>query len=82
MSKFKLPIVMAERGCHKMKEVAAEADLKPTTVSGVFHGNIKRTDVDTLDKLCSALDCQVGDLLEYVPGGEGKVAEGSRKNEG
>lgn len=27
----------------------------------------KSITIETLDKLCAALDCQPGDLLEYVP---------------
>ncbi|MBQ7283960.1 MAG: helix-turn-helix transcriptional regulator [Oscillospiraceae bacterium] len=27
----------------------------------------KSVTIDTIDKLCVALDCQPGDLMEYVP---------------
>jgi putative transcriptional regulator len=33
-------------------------------------GKARAVRVDTLNKLCSALDCQPGDLLEYRPGPE------------
>ena len=33
-------------------------------------GKARAVRVDTLNKLCRALDCQPGDLLEYRPGPE------------
>lgn len=29
--------------------------------------DLRRIDVETLDRLCRVLKCKVGDLLEYVP---------------
>ena len=34
------------------------------------NGKIKALKLSTLDKLCRVLDCQVADLLTYVPGDE------------
>lgn len=31
-----------------------------------------RVEGDTLDRLCAALDCQPGDLLEYMPERKGR----------
>ena len=31
------------------------------------NGKAKAIKVDTLNKICRALDCQPGDILEYVP---------------
>ena len=30
----------------------------------------KSVTIDTIDKLCAALECQPGDLMEYVPEAE------------
>lgn len=38
-----------------------------STISELYHNKVRRIDVGTLDTLCAALDCQVGDLIEYVP---------------
>ena len=37
-------------------------------VSQLKNGKIKALKLSTLDKLCRVLDCQVADLLTYVPG--------------
>ena len=44
-----------------------ETRLAYSTISELYHGKVRRIDVGTLDALCSALGCQVGDLLQYVP---------------
>ena len=36
-------------------------------VSILKNGKAKAVKVETLNKLCAALDCQPGDLFEYVP---------------
>lgn len=36
------------------------------------HAQMGRVEGDTLDRLCAALDCQPGDLLEYVPEKKGR----------
>ena len=37
-------------------------------------GKAKALKVSTLAKLCAALDCQPGDLLEYRPGAKPEAA--------
>lgn len=37
------------------------------TIERLYKGTTKRIDMDTLDKLCLVLECQVSDLFEYVP---------------
>ena len=36
-------------------------------ISILKNGKAKAVKLDTLNKICRALDCQPGDLLEYVP---------------
>ena len=66
MIEYKLHLVMA-RDRLKMKDVAERAGLSVQAVSRIYHAQTERIDRSTLDKLCKALNCQVGDLLEYVP---------------
>ena len=66
MIAYKLHLEMAKNRL-KMKDVAERADLSVQAVSRIYHGQADRIDRSTLDKLCKALNCQVQDLLEYVP---------------
>ena len=50
-------------------ELARQADLAYSVVHPIAKGRAQRYDVDTLDAICSALGCAVGDILEHVPGG-------------
>ena len=36
-------------------------------ISILKNGKAKAIKLDTLEKICKALDCQPGDILEYVP---------------
>lgn len=50
-----------------MTEIARQTGLSRNTVFLLYHEKSERMDFTTLSKLCSALDCQPGDLLEYIP---------------
>ena len=49
------------------KRLAEITGIRPPTISKIFLGTIDRSPVDVLDRICRALDCQPGDLMEYVP---------------
>jgi putative transcriptional regulator len=38
-----------------------------STVNDLYHSKARRIDVGTLDAICTALECGVGDVLEHVP---------------
>ena len=56
-------------GRHKMtqKELSDRTGIRPGTVSALYHENIKRLEIDQINKLCAVFNCQPGDLFEYVP---------------
>lgn len=41
-------------------------DVAPTVAARLWQGKVTRFSVETLNKLCVAFSCQVGDLLVYV----------------
>jgi putative transcriptional regulator len=48
----------------KISDVITSTGLSRNTVAELYHGRAKRIDLDTLDKLCVALECEVGEILE------------------
>ncbi|MCH3925425.1 MAG: helix-turn-helix transcriptional regulator [Atopobiaceae bacterium] len=48
-------------------ELADRVGITIANMSVLKCGKAKAIKVSTLEKLCSALDCQPGDLLEYRP---------------
>lgn len=65
--KFKLDRVMFEKGNMKVPELQELSGLNKNTLYSFYKGEIKRFDTDTLNSLCKALNCQLSDLIEYVP---------------
>ena len=51
-------------------ELAEKVGISATNLSILKTGKAKAVRFSTLDKICRALDCQPGDLLEYRPAPE------------
>lgn len=49
------------------KRLAEITGIRPPTISKIYLGTIDRLPVDVLDRICQALDCQPGDLMEHIP---------------
>lgn len=59
--------VMLARRKMSVTELSEKLGITMANVSILKNGKAKAVKVETLNKLCAALDCQPGDLLEYVP---------------
>ena len=55
-----------------IKDVHERTGLARNTISNLYNDRATRIDYDTLDKLCSLFDCEVGDILERVSCNENK----------
>lgn len=51
------------------RELAAKTGITEANLSILKTGKAKAIRFSTLENLCQALDCQPGDILEYVPDG-------------
>lgn len=69
MIKFKVKVMLAMREMTQ-KELAEKTGIRPPTISAICLGTIKHLPVDALEKICEALDCQPGELMEYRPSQE------------
>ncbi|MEJ3405645.1 helix-turn-helix transcriptional regulator [Rathayibacter sp. YIM 133350] len=52
-------------------EFAERVGLTPANVAVLKNGRAKAVRFSTLDAICRVLECQPGDLLEWVPDAEG-----------
>ena len=59
----KLFAMMKEKGLTTYK-IRKEGIISQSALTALNHG--RNVTLDTIDRLCRALDCQPGDLLEYV----------------
>ena len=48
-------------------QLSIETGIRQPTISAMCTGKAKHIPVDVLNKLCKALNCQPGGLLEYRP---------------
>ena len=59
--------IMADRGIRTQRELADRIGLGVSNVHNIVNDNFKAIRRDTLENLCRVLNCQPGDLFEYVP---------------
>jgi len=62
---IRLDRILADRKM-KLNELARLIDLSPVNLSNIKTGKIKAIRFSTLDAICKTLECQPGDILEYV----------------
>lgn len=61
-----LDVVMAKKKIG-VTELSREVDITMANLSILKNNKAKAVRFTTLDALCKALDCQPGDILEYIP---------------
>jgi len=57
--------VMLAKRKMSVTELATRVGLTMANISLIKNGKVKAFKLATLDKICEALDCQPGDVLEY-----------------
>jgi putative transcriptional regulator len=65
----RLDVMLALRKM-RAKELASEIGITEANLSLLRTGKVKGVRFDTLARLCAALDCKPGDILDYVEGPE------------
>ena len=61
-----LDVMMAKRKI-SAGELAEKVGITPANLSILKNNKAKAVRFSTLEAICAALDCQPGDILEYVP---------------
>ena len=64
---FNIDVMLAKRKM-SVTELSERVGITISNMSILKNGKAKALKISTLAKLCEALDCQPGDLLEYKPG--------------
>ncbi|WP_306115517.1 MULTISPECIES: helix-turn-helix transcriptional regulator [unclassified Roseovarius] len=59
--------VMLARRKMRSKELAEIVGITEQNVSLLKSGKVKGVRFETLEKICQALDCTPGDILDYAP---------------
>lgn len=63
--KFRLKAVLADRD-KTQRWLAEETGVRPPTISAFATGTIKHIPSGMLESVCKALNCQPGDLIQFI----------------
>lgn len=64
--KIKLAELIESSGLSKNK-LCHRAEMQRTQVNNYCKNKVTRLDTDVLARICTVLNCTIGDLLEFVP---------------
>jgi len=67
--KIKLDELIEKVGISKNK-LSHRAEMQRSQINRYCNNEISRLDTDVLARLCTAMNCDIGDLLEFVPPAE------------
>jgi putative transcriptional regulator len=71
--RWKVKEVALAHGITGAPQLAQRADIAPGTATTLWYGRPTRIDMPTVSRLCRIFSCQIGDLVEYVPGPDDEV---------
>jgi len=64
--RIKLDELIEDRGLSKNK-LSQRAEMQRAQINHYCTNTISRLDIDVLARLCTVLECNISDLLEFVP---------------
>ena len=64
--RIKLDELIHKSGISKNK-LSHRAEMQRTQINNYCNNKVTRLDTDVLARICTVLDCQISDLLEFVP---------------
>lgn len=66
MIKIHLSRILGDKRWSQAK-LAKATGIRPSTISEIYNEFTERINLEHLDKICEALDCDITDVLEYIP---------------
>lgn len=61
-------------------DLARKTGIRPSTINDLYHELAERVNLEHLDLICEALDCDLSDILVRVPNPEPKLHRGRAGN--
>ncbi|MBR9946847.1 helix-turn-helix domain-containing protein [Hominiventricola filiformis] len=72
-----IDVMLAKRKM-SVTELSERVGITMANISVLKNGKAKAVKISTLNSICKALDCQPGDILEYVEDGDDENDENER----
>lgn len=69
--RLKLDALMKENNI-SVNKLAFRSEMQRTQLKSYRDNNVARVDLAVLARLCYALDCDISELMEYVPPADGQ----------
>lgn len=66
MIKFKLEELLNEKNKTRYW-LAKNTNMDNNAINRIYKNKTTQVKLDTLDKICTALDCSLDELVEYIP---------------
>ena len=63
----------------KMSDLSRQTNINPHTIADLYYERPKAIFLDTIEKICEALECTVGELIEYQPDNKEQAPEPKNK---
>lgn len=64
--RIQLNELIQKSGISKNK-LCQRAEMQRTQLNNYCNNNISRLDIDVLARICTVLQCEMGDLLKFIP---------------
>ena len=58
---------LIEKNDKSKNKLSHRAEMQRTQINHYCNNEVTRLDIDVLARLCTVLECEIGDLLEFVP---------------
>lgn len=63
-------------------DLARKTGIRPSTINDMYHDISERINLDHLDKICEALECDISDILVRIPGSGAAMEVRDRRRAG
>lgn len=66
MIKIKLAAILNDKHLSQA-DLSRATGIRPSTVCELYHNNCDFVKLEHLDKICTALDCSLTDIMDFMP---------------
>lgn len=74
MIKIHLSRILGEKRMTQA-ELSRQTGIRPSTISDIYNEMTERLNIEYLDRICEYLNCNITDLIEYIPNKQKKTGK-------